>query len=102
MGGAYGTGKRIDLPSTRKIINSILDDSILNCDFKTIPVFNLIIPTDLKGLDNNILDPSKVWSTPEKWHLATRDLAIKFINNFSKFTSNEDTATLVEHGPVIE
>ena len=28
MGGPYGTGTRIDLPSTRNIINAILDDSI--------------------------------------------------------------------------
>jgi phosphoenolpyruvate carboxykinase (ATP) len=102
IGGAYGTGKRIDLPSTRKIINSILNDSIQNCEFETIPVFNLIIPTNLKGLESNLLDPAKAWNTPEKWYMAATDLAIKFINNFSKFTSNEVTAALVEHGPVIE
>jgi phosphoenolpyruvate carboxykinase (ATP) len=28
IGGAYGVGKRIDLPSTRAIINAILDGSI--------------------------------------------------------------------------
>ena len=100
-GGAYGTGKRIDLPSTRKIINSILDDTILDNGFKTIPVFNLSIPLSLKGVNSNLLDPAKAWSTPEKWHLAATDLALKFINNFNKFTSNQDTASLVEHGPVL-
>ncbi|MBA4321639.1 MAG: phosphoenolpyruvate carboxykinase (ATP) [Odoribacter sp.] len=101
MGGAYGTGKRIDLPSTRKIIDAILNDTMENCGFKKIPVFNLSIPLELKGLDTNLLDPAKAWSSPEKWHLAATDLAMKFINNFSKFTSNPDTASLVEHGPVI-
>ena len=101
MGGAYGTGKRIDLPSTRKIIDAILNDTIQDSGFKTIPVFNLSIPLKLKGLDSNLLDPAKAWSSPEKWHLAARNLALKFINNFSKFTSNPDTAALVGHGPVI-
>jgi phosphoenolpyruvate carboxykinase (ATP) len=101
MGGSYGTGKRIDLPSTRKIIDAILNDTLQNCGFRNIPVFNLSIPENLNGLDSNLLDPAKAWSSPEKWHLAAKDLALKFINNFSKFTSNPDTAALVEHGPVI-
>jgi phosphoenolpyruvate carboxykinase (ATP) len=44
MGGSYGTGKRIDLPSTRKIIDAILNDTLQNCGFRNIPVFNLSIP----------------------------------------------------------
>jgi len=101
MGGPYGTGKRIDLPSTRKIINSILDGSLAKSKFATLPVFNLSIPLKINGVESNILDPGKVWSSREKWHLAATDLAIKFINNFSRFTSNEETAKLAEYGPVI-
>lgn len=101
MGGAYGTGKRIDLPSTRRIIDAILDDTLKSCEYKILPVFNLNIPTKLTGLDSNLLDPAKAWSSSEQWHQAANDLALKFINNFSKFTSNPDTALLVEHGPVI-
>ncbi|HSL85464.1 MAG TPA: phosphoenolpyruvate carboxykinase (ATP), partial [Bacteroidales bacterium] len=55
MGGPYGTGRRIDLPSTRKIINAILDDSIKNSDFTQTPVFNLSIPLYLKEIDENLL-----------------------------------------------
>ena len=36
-----------------------------------------------------------------KWHIAATDLALKFINNFSKFASNEETAKLAEYGPII-
>jgi len=101
MGGPYGIGTRIDLPSTRIIINAILDDSIKNCEFSTLPVFNLSIPTKIEGVDENILDPAKSWSAPAKWHVAATDLALKFINNFSKFTANKETAKLGEHGPRI-
>ena len=101
MGGSYGSGTRIDLQSTRHIINAILNDSIGNCEFITLPVFNLSIPTKVVGVEESILDPSRSWETPSKWHVAATDLALKFINNFSKFTANKETAKLAEHGPII-
>ena len=93
---------RIDLPSTRLIINAILDDSIINCEFATLPVFNLNIPSRIEGIDENILDPGKVWESPTKWRIAATDLALKFINNFSKFTANKETASLVNLAPLSE
>jgi phosphoenolpyruvate carboxykinase (ATP) len=101
MGGPYGIGSRIDLHSTRLIINAILDGSIMDCDFTTLPVFNLNIPCNIKGVDENILDPGKVWDSPSKWHVAATDLALKFINNFSKFTTNKESAGLISFGPVV-
>jgi phosphoenolpyruvate carboxykinase (ATP) len=101
MGGSYGSGTRIDLPSTRLIINAILNNSIDNCEFITLPVFNLSIPTKVDGVDESILDPSRSWETTSRWHVAATDLALKFINNFSKFTANKETAKLADHGPVI-
>ena len=101
MGGPYGTGKRIDLPSTRRIINAILDGSLSKSKFKTLPVFNLNIPMKIKGLDDKILDPAKVWNSDEQWRKAAADLALKFINNFNKFPFNEETTRLAEQGPVL-
>lgn len=100
-GGPYNTGSRIDLPTTRFIINSILDDSIKKYDFSTLPVFNLSIPYKIDGVRSNLLDPGSAWDSPIKWHIAATDLALKFINNFSKFASNEETAALAEFGPKI-
>ncbi|MFH0842727.1 MAG: phosphoenolpyruvate carboxykinase (ATP) [Bacteroidota bacterium] len=99
--GPYGSGSRIDLPSTRRIIKAILDDSIKESEFTALPVFNLSIPLRVNGVDEAILDPANGWESRTKWHTAATDLAWKFINNFSKFTSNRETASLVEHGPVI-
>lgn len=100
-GGPYGTGYRIELRNTRRIIRSILDDSIKNTDYYQMPVFNLSIPEKIDGIDSRILDPAKAWISPHIWHIAATDLALKFINNFSKFTTNEEAALLVEHGPEI-
>jgi phosphoenolpyruvate carboxykinase (ATP) len=101
MGGPYGTGTRIDLPSTRKIIDAVLNDNISKSKFTTLPVFNLSIPAKVDGIDEGILDPSKTWESFHKWHLAASDLALKFINNFTKFLGNEESAKLIDHGPVI-
>jgi phosphoenolpyruvate carboxykinase (ATP) len=101
MRGTYNTGTRIDLQSTRRIIHAILYNSMDNCEFINIPVFNLSIPLKIDGVDDNILDPSRAWDTPFRWHLAATDLALKFINNFRKFSGNEETAKLADFGPGI-
>ena len=100
-GGPYNTGNRIDLPVTRKIINAILDNRINRASFSNLPVFNLAVPDKIEGINSRILDPSMSWSSPIKWHIAATDLALKFINNFSKFSINEETAQLAESGPRI-
>ena len=102
MGGSYGSGRRIDLPSTRKIINAILDGSLLNEEYNILPVFNLRIPAKVKGVDENLLDPSKAWVSSDNWLCAAKALGIKFMRNFNKFTSNEETASLVSAGPVVD
>lgn len=99
MGGPYGTGKRIDLPSTRRIINSILNGELDKKEYITIPVFNLNVPEEIQGINPDLLDPGKSWSDRSAWHKAANELALKFIDNFGKFTGNEETAKLVTSGP---
>lgn len=101
MGGPYGTGTRIELAYTRSIINAIIEGSIIDCEFVTLPVFNLNIPTRVDGVEESILDPAQVWESSTKWRVAATDLALKFISNFSKFISNPESAKLVNSGPRI-
>ncbi|HRX30529.1 MAG TPA: phosphoenolpyruvate carboxykinase (ATP) [Tenuifilaceae bacterium] len=99
IGGAYGVGKRIDLPSTRAIINAILDGSIENEELEELPIFNLQIPKSLKGVDSKLLNPQNAWANPKDWEKAAKDLAQKFIKNFDNFTDNEWGKRLVAAGP---
>ena len=98
-GGPYGTGKRIDLKSTRRIINSILDGSINNSEFHNTPVFNLSIPESVEGVDSSLLEPAATWKDPDEWHKSATILADKFIQNFRKFAVNEDLVQLIKYGP---
>ncbi|MFP4557369.1 MAG: phosphoenolpyruvate carboxykinase (ATP) [Bacteroidales bacterium] len=102
IGGAYGKGgKRIDLKSTRTIINSILDGSIEESTFETLPIFNLQIPRTLEGVNSDVLNPRNSWTNPSDWDKAARELAIKFIENFENFTDTEAGMRLVAAGPQI-
>ena len=98
-GGPYGSGKRMDLPSTRNIIDAILNRTLDKAEFVSLPVFNLSIPTKVAGVPEELLDPRKSWGSSERWTLAAKELASKFIKNFGKFTSNTETAKLVSSGP---
>jgi len=99
IGGAYGVGKRIDLPSTRAIINAILDGSIEKEEFEVLPIFNLQVPKSINGVDSKMLNPRNSWSNPQDWENAARGLAEKFIKNFENFTDNEWGQRLVNAGP---
>ena len=97
--GWNGTGKRISIKDTRAIIDAILDGSIDKAPSKHIPFFNLEVPTELPGVQTEILDPRDTYANAEDWNTKATDLAGRFIKNFSKFTSNEAGKALVPAGP---
>ncbi len=97
--GWNGTGKRISIKDTRGIIDAILDGSILKAETKTIPYFNLEVPTALPGVDPTILDPRDTYGDPSEWDTKAKDLAGRFVKNFVKYTGNDAGKALVEAGP---
>ena len=97
--GWNGTGKRISIKDTRGIIDAILDGSIEKAPTKTIPFFDFVVPTELPGVDPKILDPRDTYDCACKWEEKAKDLAGRFIKNFSKFTGNEAGKALVAAGP---
>ena len=97
--GWNGTGKRISIKDTRGIIDAILDGSIDKAPTKTIPFFDFVVPTELPGVDPKILDPRDTYECACQWEEKAKDLAGRFIKNFSKFTGNEAGKALVVAGP---
>jgi phosphoenolpyruvate carboxykinase (ATP) len=97
--GWNGTGKRISIKDTRGIIDAILDGSIDKAETKQIPLFNFTVPTALPGVDPKILDPRDTYANAADWEEKAKDLANRFIKNFTKFTNNEAGKKLVEAGP---
>ena len=97
--GWNGTGKRISIPDTRGIIDAILDGSILKAETKKIPMFDFEVPTALPNVNPAILDPRDTYATAAEWEEKAKDLAARFIKNFSKYTTNEAGKALVAAGP---
>ena len=97
--GWNGTGKRISIKDTRGIIDAILDGSILKAETKTIPYFDLAVPTALPGVDPAILDPRDTYGDPSEWDTKAKDLAGRFVKNFVKYTGNDAGKALVAAGP---
>ena len=97
--GWNGTGKRISIKDTRGIIDAILNGDINNAPTKTIPYFNLEVPTALGGVDSGILDPRDTYADPADWDNKAKDLAGRFIKNFAKYEYNEAGKALVSAGP---
>ncbi|MFO7614450.1 MAG: phosphoenolpyruvate carboxykinase (ATP) [Bacteroidales bacterium] len=99
VGGPYGVGERMDLPSTRKIIDAILEGKLDDAEYENLRYFNLAIPKDVPGVDSHVLNPRNSWKNPEEWDEAAKILAKKFIDNFVAFTDNEEGKRLVAAGP---
>ena len=97
--GWNGSGKRISIKDTRGIIDAILDGSIDKAPTKVIPFFDFVVPTELPGVDPKILDPRDTYECACQWDEKAKDLAGRFIKNFSKFTGNEAGKALVAAGP---
>ena len=97
--GWNGTGKRISIKDTRGIIDAILGGAILKAPTKKIPFFDFEVPTELEGVDTNILDPRDTYADAAQWDEKAKDLAARFIKNFKKYEGNEAGKALVEAGP---
>ncbi len=99
IAGPYGTGQRIDLQSTRKIIESILDGRLDKAEYEELAPFGLMIPKAVEGVNSAILNPRHAWKYESAYQKQAELLADKFIDNFQRFTDNEEGARLVAAGP---
>jgi len=59
---SYGSGSRLKLSYTRKIIDAIHSGSLLNAEYKKTEIFGLQIPTAVDGVPSEILDPENTVS----------------------------------------
>ena len=98
-GGAYGVGKRMSIKATRSCINAILDGSINDSEFETLPVFNLSVPKRLEGVDSSILNPRNTWTDKKKYDETRDKLASMFVENFKKYITKESDFS--KYGPKI-
>ena len=99
--GWNGSGKRISIQATRRIISAILDGEIENANYRVLPYFNLAVPDRIDSVDSSILDPRTTYRDPDEWDRKARNLAGRFIENFRKYADLPETRELISHGPLL-
>ena len=98
-GGPYGVGSRMSIKNTRACINAILDGSINNAEFETLPIFNLEIPKTLSGVETKVLNPRNTWEDKESYDESKRKLAEMYVKNFKKYLTLESEYDFTAAGP---
>ncbi|CAH8364055.1 unnamed protein product [Eruca vesicaria subsp. sativa] len=88
-GGSYGSGSRIKLAYTRKIIDAIHSGSLLNATYQKTEIFGLEIPNEVEGVPSEILEPMNAWEDQDAYKDTLLKLAGLFRNNFETFTSHK-------------
>jgi phosphoenolpyruvate carboxykinase (ATP) len=98
-GGAYGTGKRMKLSLTRRIIDAIHSGELTAAKTVKDPVFGFDIVTECPGVPSEVLLPRNTWKDPATYDAAANKLANLFINNFKTYESGA-SAEVCAAGPV--
>ena len=99
-GGAYGTGKRMSLSNTRKMIEAVLNDTIDQGGYEDFPVFDFKVPKHIEGVDATLLQPENTWKDKAKYEAERICLANLFQRNFKKFELGVDPS-IKNAGPTI-
>ncbi len=87
-GGKYGTGKRMAIGHTRALLRAVLDGSLNNAQFSPDPFFGLMIPRDVPGIPNEVLDPRRSWTDAAAYDAQAADLVSRFEANFATFAGS--------------
>ncbi|HLH20610.1 MAG TPA: phosphoenolpyruvate carboxykinase (ATP) [Bryobacteraceae bacterium] len=85
VGGPFGVGSRMKLAYTRAMLNAVLSGELNTAATEPHPVFRVAVPKACPGVPSQFLDARGMWTDPEAYDRAARDLAGRFNRNFEKF-----------------
>lgn len=98
-GGPYGVGKRMDLATTRKLVDAVLMGSLDDVPVQPDPIFGLGIPREVPGVALEVLEPWRSWNHGSYYEEVARTLAAKFQKNFEAFVAAGVDAAVAAAGP---
>lgn len=100
VGGPYGVGKRISIKYTRALLNAALTGKLAKVKYKRDPIFGFEVPASCPDVPNEVLDPSSSWPDRSEYDKRYKDLAMRFVQNFGKFTDGTPDEVL-KAGPKV-
>lgn len=89
-GGSYGVGERMKLSYTRAMVHAALEGELNHIEMVKDSVFGLETPIHVPGVPDKVLVPKNTWNDQEAYDSAAKSLAVKFHENFRKFTHASD------------
>jgi phosphoenolpyruvate carboxykinase (ATP) len=89
IGGGHGAGRRIDIATTRRLLDAALSGALDGVAMRTDPVFGLSVPMAVAGVDAALLDPRQSWSDGAAYDRQAEKLLGLFAENFRKFGTGE-------------
>jgi phosphoenolpyruvate carboxykinase (ATP) len=84
-GGPYGTGTRIKLSHTRRMLTAVLSGELDGVATRHDPIFNLAVPVAIDGVPAIILDPRTTWDDADAYDELASRLAQMFRDNFAQY-----------------
>jgi len=88
IAGPYGVGHRIDIASTRAIIEAALTGKLDDVPTVQDSNFGFQVPTTCPGIDDKLLRPREAWQHPKEYDRAAQELAARFRENLKQFEGN--------------
>ena len=86
-GGPHGTGSRIPLAHTRRLVQAALTGELDAVSFSPDPVFGVQVPDSCPGVPAQLLKPRGTWKQPEHYDNQAQHLAGLFQSNFGKYAA---------------
>ena len=100
VGGPYGVGKRISIRHTRALLNAALTGKLNHVKYTKDPIFGFLVPMECPDVPAEVLSPSSSWGDKKEYDRRYKDLAMRFKENFAKFTDHTPPE-VVEAGPKV-
>ena len=89
-GGGVGTGRRMPIRVTRRLLAAALDGSLSKTEFRRDPYFGFAVPVSVPGVEPHILQPVKTWANKAAFAETANRLVGMFKENFKRFEQHVD------------
>jgi phosphoenolpyruvate carboxykinase (ATP) len=83
-GGAFGEGQRMPIQATRTMLRAALSGELDGAEMRVDEVFGFEVPTQVRGVDDALLDPRGTWHDANAYDEKARELATMFVENFAR------------------
>ncbi len=93
-GGPHGVGHRIPIKDTRKLLTSILENTVSATGYRIDENFSFEVPLKIQGIETKLLNPRETWSIGSDYDNQARTLLKMFQDNFNRFKNSSHSLGL--------